>query len=326
MNTIPLKVKTPEQVAKEADGWIEWNGGECPTAKEAVVDVRFRNGDIGNFAPAGSWFWGHALCQGDIIAYRLHNPEHTDCCGQPSTREDPTTRRHTLDGVVYELAEVGQHMLDDCNGCAFEGDAKSCLRMDSACMDHRAIWIKVEQGCCGMPLQCSQEPPRYHRAGRTTPGQPGGIASVPQSLEEVRYAADVRSDDWVKWGGGVMPVTGMVEVRYRNGVTNTDDADSFLWDHRDYPDDIVAYRISIPAPQYDPRDVSFNPLDRQVGGNHYRDMAIQPVQFIVANGIPYREANVIKYVVRHPRKNGKQDLLKARHYIDMLIADYEDEE
>ena len=76
----------------------------------------------------------------------------------------------------------------------------------------------------------------------------------------------------------------------------------------------------------DQRDVSLNPLDKQVGGNHYRDMAIQPVQFIVANGIPYREANVIKYVVRHARKNGTQDLLKARHYLDMLIADYEDEQ
>ena len=176
--------------------------------------------------------------------------------------------------------------------------------------------------CCGQPATC--EKPCFHTSGRTTPGNPGAITSVPQSLEEVRYAADVRSDDWVKWGGGVMPVTGMVEVRYRNGVTNTDDAGSFLWDHRDCPDDIVAYRNGAPSPQYDPRDVSFNPLDKHVGGNHYRDMAIQPVQFIVANNIPYREANVIKYVCRHASKNGKQDLLKARHYIDMLIADYED--
>lgn len=174
-------------------------------------------------------------------------------------------------------------------------------------------------GCCGNPATCEQ--PCFHSAGRTTPGQPGGIASVPQSLAEVRS-----SDGWTTWGGGMMPATGMVEVRYRNGVTNTDDAASFLWYHRDCPDDIVAYRIAIPAPQYDPRDVSFNPLDKQVGGNHYRDMAIQPVQFIVANNIPYREANVIKYACRHASKNGKQDLLKARHYIDMLIADYEDAE
>ena len=118
--------------------------------------------------------------------------------------------------------------------------------------------------CCGNPATCEQ--PCFHTSGRTTEGRAGAIAGVPQSLAEVHS-----SDGWVTWNGGMMPVTGMVEVRYRNGVTNTDDADSFLWDHRDCPDDIVAYRKISHAPQYDPRDVSFNPLDRQVGGNHYRD-------------------------------------------------------
>jgi len=60
-------------------------------------------------------------------------------------------------------------------------------------------------------------------------------------------------------------------------------------------------------------------FDRQEGGSHYKDMKIQPVQFIHANGIPFLDANVIKYVCRHRAKNGKQDLLKARQYIDMLI-------
>ena len=60
-------------------------------------------------------------------------------------------------------------------------------------------------------------------------------------------------------------------------------------------------------------------LDRQEGGRHYADMAIQPVQFIHANQIPFLEANVIKYVCRHKAKNGRQDLEKARHYIDLLL-------
>ena len=60
-------------------------------------------------------------------------------------------------------------------------------------------------------------------------------------------------------------------------------------------------------------------LDRQEGGRHYADMAIQPVQFIHANQIPFLEANVIKYVCRHRSKNGRQDLEKARHYIDLLL-------
>lgn len=60
-------------------------------------------------------------------------------------------------------------------------------------------------------------------------------------------------------------------------------------------------------------------LETQVGGNHYKDLKIQPIEFIHANNIPFCEANAIKYLCRWRHKNGKQDLLKARHYIDLLI-------
>lgn len=64
---------------------------------------------------------------------------------------------------------------------------------------------------------------------------------------------------------------------------------------------------------------SINALDVQIQGDHYKDMAIQPVEFIHANGIGYMEGNVIKYVSRWRKKNGIADLQKARHYIDLLI-------
>lgn len=57
----------------------------------------------------------------------------------------------------------------------------------------------------------------------------------------------------------------------------------------------------------------------QVGGDHYL-IPIQPIEFIHKNGIPYLEGNVIKYICRHRKKNGLQDLLKAKHYIDLLIS------
>jgi hypothetical protein len=59
--------------------------------------------------------------------------------------------------------------------------------------------------------------------------------------------------------------------------------------------------------------------DTQVGGSHYKEFKIQPVEFIHANSIPFLEGNVVKYVLRHGSKNGKQDLEKAKHYIDLLI-------
>lgn len=60
-------------------------------------------------------------------------------------------------------------------------------------------------------------------------------------------------------------------------------------------------------------------LNRQEGGNHYEDLAIQPVEYIHRNGIGYCEGSVIKYVTRWRNKNGVEDLRKARHFLDLLI-------
>lgn len=60
-------------------------------------------------------------------------------------------------------------------------------------------------------------------------------------------------------------------------------------------------------------------LDIQEGGEHYKNLPIQPVEYIHANKIPYFEGNIIKYVSRWRNKNGLEDLKKARHYLDLLI-------
>ena len=60
-------------------------------------------------------------------------------------------------------------------------------------------------------------------------------------------------------------------------------------------------------------------LDIQVGGNHYKNMIIQPIEFIHKNNLNYCQANVIKYICRYKGKNGIEDLNKAKHYIDLLI-------
>jgi hypothetical protein len=57
----------------------------------------------------------------------------------------------------------------------------------------------------------------------------------------------------------------------------------------------------------------------QVGGSHYKNMAIQPVEFIHGNGIGYIEGCVIKYICRYKNKNGIEDLKKIKHYVDLLI-------
>ncbi len=60
-------------------------------------------------------------------------------------------------------------------------------------------------------------------------------------------------------------------------------------------------------------------LASQEGGSHYKDMPIQPVEFIHKNGIGFIEGCVIKYVSRWRVKGGVEDLRKARHFLDILI-------
>jgi hypothetical protein len=60
-------------------------------------------------------------------------------------------------------------------------------------------------------------------------------------------------------------------------------------------------------------------LDVQIGGGHYKSYAIQPVEFIHKNKIPYIEGCAIKYLCRWREKGGIEDLKKVKHYIDLLI-------
>ena len=59
--------------------------------------------------------------------------------------------------------------------------------------------------------------------------------------------------------------------------------------------------------------------DKQVGGYHYKKMKIQPSKFVIENELLFPEGNVIKYICRHRYKNGKEDLGKAVHFIEMII-------
>ena len=60
-------------------------------------------------------------------------------------------------------------------------------------------------------------------------------------------------------------------------------------------------------------------LETQIGGDHYKELSIQPIEYILANKLGFCEGNIIKYITRYKSKNGLEDLKKAKHYIDMLI-------
>lgn len=60
-------------------------------------------------------------------------------------------------------------------------------------------------------------------------------------------------------------------------------------------------------------------LDVQTAGDHYKNKAIQPIEYIAANKLNFCEGSIIKYVSRWRDKGGVQDLQKAKHFIDLLI-------
>ena len=61
-------------------------------------------------------------------------------------------------------------------------------------------------------------------------------------------------------------------------------------------------------------------LDTQISGDHYKKLKIQPMEYSMANNLNACQHTIIKYVTRYKDKNGIEDLQKARHTIDMLIA------
>ena len=62
-----------------------------------------------------------------------------------------------------------------------------------------------------------------------------------------------------------------------------------------------------------------DPLESQIGGDHYKTLLIQPIEFIEANKIPFLEACIIKRACRHARKNGAEDIKKIIHEATLLL-------
>lgn len=66
-------------------------------------------------------------------------------------------------------------------------------------------------------------------------------------------------------------------------------------------------------------------LNKQVAGSHYKDLPIQPVEYIYANKLDYLAGNVVKYISRHKAKGGAADVNKAIHYCELILElEYKD--
>jgi hypothetical protein len=64
--------------------------------------------------------------------------------------------------------------------------------------------------------------------------------------------------------------------------------------------------------------------DLQIGGDHYKNMGVQPWKAMESWMTPeqfagFLRGNAIKYLARCDAKGGLDDIKKARHYIDKLV-------
>ena len=62
----------------------------------------------------------------------------------------------------------------------------------------------------------------------------------------------------------------------------------------------------------------YNMIKEHVSPDYYARYDIEPISFIMRNNIPYAEGNVIKYVLRHDMKGGREDIDKAIRYLEMI--------
>ena len=72
------------------------------------------------------------------------------------------------------------------------------------------------------------------------------------------------------------------------------------------------------------KGITYESLDKQIGGKHYRNMKIQPAEFVNENKLLFAEGNAIKYICRHQSKGKADDIKKAIHYLEMILErDYD---
>jgi hypothetical protein len=66
--------------------------------------------------------------------------------------------------------------------------------------------------------------------------------------------------------------------------------------------------------------------EKQIGGRHYKSCAIEPVEYIHANGLDFFRGNIVKYATRDREKGGAEDIRKIIHYAEMILKfDYKEE-
>ena len=60
-------------------------------------------------------------------------------------------------------------------------------------------------------------------------------------------------------------------------------------------------------------------LNKQVGGDHYSQVEIQPIMYILSNKLDFCRGNIIKYVTRGKFKDKDKDIKKIIDYAVLIL-------
>ena len=138
-----------------------------------------------------------------------------------------------------------------------------------------------------------------------------GTPMPPQELENLRNANLIANDgeSWYVTTAGSL-LLGHTPPRFvAEDASHWPDED-LNYRARAVLDTVANINVKVKVP---------NALDVQIAGDHYKNLAIQPAEFIEKNAIPFLEGCIIKRMCRHGNKAGAEDLRKAKHEIDLIL-------
>lgn len=214
----------------DADGWIEWKGGECPVGGDVMVCCKLRSGKVSITAyHAGILSWRHNGNAVDIIAYRLHKPNQSATSERLSAEAVSAAKAALMSESIEWLGRNStlDQLLQDWRNADDYAKRKQAEADEAAAMrDERWSAVQVRAGEMGVTV--------------------GLCESV------------VRSDGWIAWSGGACPVPEgtLIDVRYRDGEellgipalisAQGREASPDFWRNDECNVDIVAYRLARP--------------------------------------------------------------------------------
>jgi len=145
------------------------------------------------------------------------------------------------------------------------------------------------------------------------------------SGEDTMFSNDLNDWDWKHWGD--IDFDGVVCLWSRHThpeeLPFIDDEPLKVIDSEYSKDgNSVTHTVSLNDQYAEIEKVRQSAWQKQEGGSHYKNLKIQPMQYALENKLDYAQANVVKYVTRHKEKNGKEDLLKAIHNLELMIEFY----